>query len=86
MTAWSATLTVANAHRKFRRMLHNSRMFTYIDPTIRQRLTAQGTLFQIDREGVRLDSAEAAGARISLLGPIPLPLTISRVWKRGPET
>ena len=57
-------------------MLHNSRMFTYIDPTIRQRLTAQGTLFQIDREGARLDSAEAAGARISLLGPIPLPLKL----------
>jgi len=51
-------------------------MFTYIDPTIRQRLTAQGTLFQIDREGARLDSAEAGGARISLLGPIPLPLKL----------
>jgi len=57
-------------------MRHNSRMFTYIDPTIRQRLTAQGTLFQIDREGARLDSAEAAGARISILGPIPLPLKL----------
>jgi len=76
MTGRSATITVVNAHRKFRRMLHNSRMFTYIDPTIRQRLTAQGTLFQIDRDGARLDSTEAEGARISLLGPIPLPLKL----------
>jgi len=85
MTHWSAILIAAIpyiarnsviAHRNIRRMLHNSRMFTYIDPTIRQRLTAQGTLFQIDREGVRLDSAKAAVETISILGPIPLPLQL----------
>lgn len=53
-------------------------MFTYIDPTVRERLTAQGTLFQIDRDGQRIEvGAAAAGSHtISVLGPIPLPLTL----------
>jgi GTP cyclohydrolase II len=51
-------------------------MFTYIDPAIRVRLTENGTLFQIDREGVLLEAGQATadGATISILGPIPLPL------------
>ena len=55
-------------------------MFTYIDPLIRERLTEQGSLFQIDADGVRLDGTQSAsgdshpGATISILGPIPLPL------------
>jgi len=54
------------------------RMFTYIDPTIRQRLTEQGTLFQIDRDGVRVEVEKASprGSTISILGPIPLPLQL----------
>ena len=40
-------------------------MFTYIDPTVRERLEAAGKLFRIDREG---------GGTISVLGPIPMPL------------
>jgi len=70
--------SASDERRIFRRMLHNSRMFTYIDPTIRQRLTAQGTLFQIDRDGVRLDPemSPTHGATISILGPIPLPLQL----------
>ncbi|NCF72430.1 MAG: GTP cyclohydrolase II RibA [Gammaproteobacteria bacterium] len=53
-------------------------MFTYIDPTIRQRLTEQGTLFQIDRDGVRVEAEKASprGSTISILGPIPLPLQL----------
>ena len=53
-------------------------MFTYIDPSVRERLTAQGTLFQIDRDGTRLEasSSPAAGSTISVLGPIPLPLAL----------
>ena len=54
-------------------------MFTYIDPTVRERLTAQGTLFQVDREGVRLEPGSAPGPgshTISVLGPIPLPLQL----------
>jgi GTP cyclohydrolase II len=55
------------------------RMFTYIDPTVRERLTAQGTLFQIDRNGVRIeaDPTAAGGHTISILGPITLPLQFS---------
>jgi GTP cyclohydrolase II len=51
-------------------------MFTYIDPAVRRRLTEQGKLFQIDRDGVRVDTGMTAsrGALISVLGPIPLPL------------
>lgn len=51
-------------------------MFTYIDPAVRRRLTEQGKLFQIDRDGVRVDTGKTAsrGSLISILGPIPLPL------------
>jgi GTP cyclohydrolase II len=59
-------------------MLHNPAMFTYIDPTIRERLTEQGKLFQIDRDGAAVGTrtAPARGATISILGPIPLPLQL----------
>ena len=52
------------------------RMFTYIDPTVRERLAEQGTLFQIDRNGARIEPGSTAtgGHTISILGPIPLPL------------
>ena len=54
-------------------------MFTYIDPTVRERLAEQGTLFQIDRDGQRLGPGTMpvpGGHTISILGPIPLPLTL----------
>ena len=41
-------------------------MFTYIDPTVRERLEEAGKLFRID----------AGDRRISVLGPIPMPLQI----------
>ncbi|MCH8301352.1 MAG: GTP cyclohydrolase II [Proteobacteria bacterium] len=52
-------------------------MFSYIDPTVRERLVAQGTLIRIDAEGQVTDPHHAPepGARaLSILGPIPLPL------------
>lgn len=51
-------------------------MFSYIDPSVRERLVAQGKLFRINREGVRLpdDAPTGTGQTISLLGPIPMPL------------
>lgn len=57
-------------------------MFTYIDPEVRLRLADQGTLFQIDSDGNRLDAAAAASGQssgastISILGPIPMPLEL----------
>ncbi len=52
-------------------------MFTYIDPSVRKRLIAQGKLIRIDTDG-QLTNANAPpepGAHaISILGPIPLPL------------
>jgi GTP cyclohydrolase II len=52
-------------------------MFTYIDPSVRERLIAKGRLIRIDANGALTDpdSAPEPGARaISILGPIPLPL------------
>lgn len=52
-------------------------MFTYIDPSVRERLIAQGKLIRIDANGevTDADAPPEPGARaISLLGPIPLPL------------
>lgn len=57
-------------------------MFTYLDPSVRQRLLAAGKLFSIDPQGRR--RADTSGT-ISILGPIPLPLpltgrTLSADW------
>jgi GTP cyclohydrolase II len=52
-------------------------MFTYIDPTVRERLIAQGKLIRIDANGKVTDAdlPPQPGARaINILGPIPLPL------------
>ena len=52
-------------------------MFTYIDPTVRERLIAKGKLIRIDANGqvTNPESAPQPGAKaISILGPIPLPL------------
>ena len=54
-------------------------MFTYIDQTVRERLREQGKLFQIDRDGNRLESGHtrvSGGHTISILGPIPMPLDL----------
>ncbi|MEJ2274061.1 MAG: GTP cyclohydrolase II [Woeseiaceae bacterium] len=54
-------------------------MFTYIDPSVRERLLEQGSLFQIDRDGARLEAGATtarSGHTISVLGPIPLPLRL----------
>ena len=52
-------------------------MFSYIDPTVRERLIAQGKLIRVDADGQATDPNHAPepGARaLSILGPIPLPL------------
>ncbi len=52
-------------------------MFTYIDPTVRERLIAQGKLVRIDAAGQAIDASdrpEPGDKAISILGPIPLPL------------
>ena len=55
-------------------------MFTYLDPSVRERLIEQGSLIRIDADG-RLADARAdpvPGAKaISILGPIPLPLDMA---------
>jgi len=53
-------------------------MFTYIDPTVRERLVEAGTLFRIDRDGalVPTEQPSGGGGTISALGPIPLPLLL----------
>jgi GTP cyclohydrolase II len=52
-------------------------MFTYIDPTVRERLVGAGKLVRIDRDGrpIAFD-ADGGGGSISILGPIPLPLSL----------
>ena len=53
-------------------------MFTYLNPGIRERLSNEGKLFQIDAEGKRLAGfhANAVGQSVqNILGPIPLPIS-----------
>jgi GTP cyclohydrolase II len=57
-------------------------MFTYLDPTVRRKLIAQGKLRRIDLRGTARDPnvALAEGEQaINLLGPIPLPIHLGRV-------
>jgi len=52
-------------------------MFSYIDPTVRERLIAQGKLIRIDADGQATDphhAPEPGAQALSILGPIPLPL------------
>lgn len=49
-------------------------MFTYLDPSVRQRLIEQGSLQRIDADGAVVK--EGSAAAISILGPIPLPLQL----------
>jgi GTP cyclohydrolase II len=53
-------------------------MFSYIDPSVRERLLSQGKLFRVDRDGKRLpdNAPTGTGQTISILGPIPLPLDV----------
>lgn len=51
-------------------------MFTYLDPTVRERLIADGKLTRVGRDGTRLSDAETESGSISILGPIPLPMTL----------
>lgn len=57
-------------------------MFTYLNPTVRDRLIAEGKLWRIDAEGVRIDTNAPlvpGGRAINLLGPIPLPVHLPGV-------
>ncbi len=51
-------------------------MFTYIDPTVRERLVAAGKFVRINSDGelIAPDHSPGGGGSISILGPIPLPL------------
>ena len=53
-------------------------MFTYLDPGVRERLLAEGKLVRINRDGERVepDADAVPGGTISILGPIPLPLSL----------
>ena len=51
-------------------------MFTYLDPSVRERLIGAGKLVRIDRSGATVAAdRQGGGDTISILGPIPLPLT-----------
>jgi GTP cyclohydrolase II len=52
-------------------------MFTYIDPSVRERLIEQGKLVRIDSRGQQISptmSPEDPGLAVNVLGPIPLPI------------
>jgi GTP cyclohydrolase II len=53
-------------------------MFTYIDPTVRERLIAQGKLIRINGHGqvISPDAAPPPGS-LSMLGPISLPTRVT---------
>lgn len=55
-------------------------MFTYIDPTVRERLVAAGKLIRINSDGgvIPADHSSGGGGSISILGPIPLPLAFGK--------
>ncbi|MEM8982489.1 MAG: GTP cyclohydrolase II RibA [Pseudomonadota bacterium] len=56
-------------------------MFTYIDPTVRERLIAAGQLKRIDANGALLDASSTpddSRIAINVMGPIPLPVVVRK--------
>ena len=57
-------------------------MFTYIDPEVRRRLIAEGTLTRINEKGENIDPVvppPPGSHAINILGPIPLPIHLQSV-------
>ena len=57
-------------------------MFTYLNPTVREHLIADGKLVRFDQNGQSLDLSQEAPSEataINLLGPIPLPISLPSV-------
>jgi GTP cyclohydrolase II len=55
-------------------------MFTYIDPTVRERLISQGKLVRINDRGEEIDVASPelpAEPALEVLGPIPMPIDLT---------
>lgn len=55
-------------------------MFTYLDPSVRERLIDEGKLIRIDAAGRPTDprsEPEPGAGAISILGPIPMPLALA---------
>jgi GTP cyclohydrolase II len=54
-------------------------MFSYVDPRIKAELVAKGLLFSIDEHGQRCSATgPSAQPYISLVGPIPLPVRLTK--------
>ena len=53
-------------------------MFTYLDPSVRERLIKQGKLKRLNSKGeeIAADAAPAEEPALDLLGPIPMPLRL----------
>ncbi len=51
-------------------------MFTYLDPSVRERLIADGKLKRVGRNGKPLNDGESEPGSVSILGPIPLPMSL----------
>lgn len=53
-------------------------MFTYLDPSVRERLIKQGKLKRLNSKGeeIATDAAPAEEPALDLLGPIPMPLRL----------
>ena len=57
-------------------------MFTYINPTVREKLIAAEKLIRIDESGERIDvkaTPDPGALAVNLLGPIPLPISLPTV-------
>ena len=54
-------------------------MFTYLNPTVRQRLIADGKLIRINEHGETITTEQPpaeGGLAVNVLGPIPLPIRL----------
>ena len=54
-------------------------MFSYIDPGISDLLAHYGLIRHVDAQGLTLEADATATPYLSLLGPVPLPLTVNGV-------
>ena len=52
-------------------------MFSYIDPSVRERLEASGTWVRVDERGQAVDVDAASERTLNVLGPIPMPIDVA---------
>lgn len=70
------------SHKLTDKLDESNHMFTYLNPSVREKLIDSGKLVRIDQQGKLLDANAAVpenATAINLIGPIPLPIDLPSI-------